>query len=280
MKDPGALLRLIGRRLDRITRSAERVDRLEAVDHPLAAPLARALRGTLRPALTPEEREWIDRIEALRRRANRSTQPLPDRELVPEGRGPVVREITVGEACRAGSKSPEWCLLLFRLIRELRPAACLEMGTNMGISAAYQAAAMRLSGSGTLVSVEGQPDRADAARRHLTELGLGDVECVAGPFSAVLQGVLERHGPFDHVFVDGHHDGPATLGYLDQIAPHLRAPALLVFDDIEWSRGMRDAWTAIAGDPRLPLVVDLHKIGLTVFDPGHRTRSHHRIAVR
>ena len=41
-----------------------------------------------------------------------------------------------------------------RIVRELSPRACLELGAGYGISAAYQGAALELNGSGTLTTME------------------------------------------------------------------------------------------------------------------------------
>lgn len=50
---------------------------------------------------------------------------------------------------------------------------------------------------------------------------------------------------FDLAFVDGHHDEQATLDYFALIRPRMRTGAVMAFDDIEWSDGMRRAWKEI-----------------------------------
>jgi predicted O-methyltransferase YrrM len=166
---------------------------------------------------------------------------------------------TVGERCLS-SKSPLGALLLFRLVRELRPAHALELGTNLGISAAYQAAALALNGGGELHTIEGAPRLAALARAHLASLGLA-AEVHEGRFSDVLPGLLARTAPLDYVFIDGHHDGPATVGYFAQIHPALGPGALVVFDDIAWSAGMAEAWRTVRADPRVRVAIGLGTMG-------------------
>ena len=53
-----------------------------------------------------------------------------------------------------------------------------------------------------------------------------------------------------------------TLAYFEQLLPHLSPAGVLVFDDVEWSAGMADAWSRIRSDHRVGLAVDLFKVGI------------------
>jgi predicted O-methyltransferase YrrM len=136
---------------------------------------------------------------------------------------------------------------------------------------------LELNGAGTLVTLEGAPAIADLARGHLGRLGLGRAEVVVGRFQDTLPGVLAARRPVDYVFVDGHHDEHATLGYFEQLLPFLADSALLVFDDIAWSDGMRRAWTAIARDPRVTSAVGLGPVGLCLIQRGVGRGRYHEV---
>lgn len=73
---------------------------------------------------------------------------------------------------------------LFALVRALRPKICLEIGTGVGISAAYIIAALAMNREGILWTLEGDADRLALARQHLRALPWR-VPChfVQGPFS-------------------------------------------------------------------------------------------------
>jgi predicted O-methyltransferase YrrM len=206
--------------------------------------------------LAPEERALIELIEAERAALERSDEELEylDFGAGPSGetgrsaeemkRGtPVTRR--VGELCGTASKPPNAARMLFELIRERQPEACLELGTCLGISAAYQAAALELNGWGTLYTIEGAAPLAERAGALLDRLGLGGrVELRTGKFLDVLPDVLARR-EFDFAFVDGHHDERATLDYFELIRPRMRGQSVMAFDDVDWSDGMRRAWEAI-----------------------------------
>jgi len=173
------------------------------------------------------------------------------------------------------SMPPRWSYLLFRLIRELAPNAALELGACVGISAAYQAAAMDLNENGRLITLEGATALAARSSRTLEELGLADrAEVRLGAFADTLTGVIADLAPLDYAFIDGHHIEQSTLSYAEQILPSLSDEAVLVFDDINWSDGMRRAWQTILKDDRYALTVNLRAVGLAVVSKSATTRSH------
>jgi predicted O-methyltransferase YrrM len=241
-----------------------------------------ALLATLDGELPPEERQWVERIEGLRRTLCASRTVVsrvdygardPRMQLTDEAmyQGET-RTATIGETCRTASNPFRSALLLFKLIRAFRPRLCLELGTSLGITAAYQAAALSLNGAGRLVTLEGADTIAALARENLSGLGLTNVTVVVGRFQDTLEGVLREHHPIDYAFVDGHHDEHATVRYFRQILPALAPKAMLVFDDIEWNAGMRRAWKAIAADSSVALAINLAAMGVCVLDRSSARR--------
>ena len=80
----------------------------------------------------------------------------------------------MAELCVTRSNSAEEALFLFRIVRFLRPFRCLELGTCLGISAAYIATALKLNGAGHLISIEGCPTLVHIAKQNLHHLCLGN----------------------------------------------------------------------------------------------------------
>lgn len=217
--------------------------------------MRRALQRGWAGALEPEEGERIAGIEALRRRAEADPR--------------------IGEFTRRASKPPRSARILFSLVRELRPRSCVELGSGVGISTAYQAAALALNGDGgRLVSLDLSETRVDAARRHLRALGLDNARLVLGTFDETLEPTLVGlGGAADFVFVDGHHDERATLQYFTRILPFAAPSAVFVFDDIRWSKGMERAWRTLSADRSLRLTLDLGEMGIALADARRREYS-------
>lgn len=237
----------------------------------------RALASLGQP-LNSSTRRQLDRIEDLRSRLLESAETI---ETVDFGAGSptaglsartmhagVKRRTTIGDGVRRMSKSPEWCRLLFGIVAGLRVERALELGTGMGISAAYQATAIAVTTGGQLVTIEGSPTMAGLAETHLKALDLLPqfVTVEVGRFCDILGTVLDRVAPLDYVFVDGHHDEAATLSYFTQIKPYLSPSATVAFDDIDWSDGMRRAWAKVIDDPAVALSLDCGRLGLATVD--------------
>jgi predicted O-methyltransferase YrrM len=228
--------------------------------------------------VTAEEQQWFVQIEKLRAELQSSQEcvEIPDFGAGSPDSGPrtsstaVMTTEVIADACRNYSKSPAWAALLFHLTRRMRPEKCIELGTCLGISAAYQGAALQMNGTGILVTLEGAPSFASRAMQNLQSLGLNDrVRVVSGPFHDTLAGVLNE-GSVDYAYIDGHHDEEATVKYFDQFLPHLSHRATLVFDDIAWSAGMARAWDRIRRHPRVGASFGLQEIGICLMGTGSK----------
>jgi len=257
---------------------------------PALQAVGRALGRLSVQTLSAEEAKWVESIEALRREVYHSEAEIvkvdfgaggaEDVRAKDEMDAGVDTRGKVGEIARLTSKRPFWAGMLFRLVRELRPATCIEMGTSVGLSACYQAAALACNGTGKLVTLEGDPTVADIARANLAKIKLDRVEVVVGRFSDTLDKVLRDLQSVDYVFVDGHHDEVATVEYWQQMKPFLADSALVIFDDIGWSPGMRRAWDRLCQDPNFVLAIDLDGVGVCVYTKQPRKQRHFWFSIK
>jgi len=225
--------------------------------------LATALDAARRREFNDAETSWIVRIEELRQKLAASHDPIAFQDF---GAGDALADRTVGEICRSSSISRSWGTLLFQIVRHTRPSVCLELGTSLGISASYLGAACILNGRGTVITLEGASSVAALAQKNLVSLGLTMATIIPGRFQDTLESTLTRYHPVDFTFIDGHHDRDATLRYFDQIKPHLSDKAVVIFDDILWSRGMRQAWRDICRNTGSSVTVDLVRMGVLCYD--------------
>jgi len=286
---PMAMLKRAASKLNRraygLLKTRKELALLSRADHPGARSLATAISATLENRLDDEEQGWIDRIESLRGRLLEDNTVVPITDF---GAGPAdanrtdeqmragrIAEKTVRQICSRASKNRLWSLLLFKLIRETVPTRCVELGTCLGISGAYQAAALKTNGSGRLVTLEGSQELAGLAHDHLRQLDLDNAAVVTGRFQDTLSGVLKGLERVDYAYIDGHHDHDATLSYFKQISAVASDGALFVFDDIAWSDGMARAWKTICEAPQVAASVDLFEVGLCILSAQPPARHQH-----
>jgi predicted O-methyltransferase YrrM len=276
------------RRVHRHVRTPSELERLARSPDPAARRMAAAIKAVVHDDLDSDEREWAVRIEALRARLLASTENVtivdygagdPGLGLREEALGGRQELRRVADICRDAATPPAWGRLLLKIVREFQPERCLELGTSLGVTAMYQSAALDLNGSGQLVSLEGAQGLVEIAQRNLAELALERTSIIAGRFQATLGGVLISHAPLDYAFIDGHHDGDATIAYFERLLPIASDGAVVVFDDIAWSSEMRDAWRTIAAHLSVRLAIDLFKMGICVLGPARADTGIFRIAI-
>lgn len=232
--------------------------RLARMDSEVARATAAALDDVRRQRLHTDDARRLSRIEALRQELLASDEVLAATgSSAPEHLRDVVRISSVPH-----SKA----LLLFHLVRRWRPRSSLELGACLGISGAYQGTALALNGAGSLVTIEGNPGRADYAAKNLARLGLDNTRVVSSVFQDVLPTLLPELAPIDYAFIDGHHDERATIEYYEQISPFLSPQSIVVFDDIRWSDGMRRAWSAVRSRPGPCATVNRRQVGVVLVD--------------
>jgi predicted O-methyltransferase YrrM len=242
--------RLVGRPMSRVT--AWRAGALPSV-HPWADAITKCLKGVVRR----EEQPGLGRVAQLRAALLASSQSIRVRDQAQP----------IASVCAGDSVSPERGFFLYCLARALAPAAVLELGTCLGVSAAYFSAALEANGSGRLVTIDVEPDKAEVAAAHLAGAQLDSrVRLMRAWFHDALPTLLTEAPGFQLVYVDGHHIEAATIGYFAQIADASRG-ATLVFDDIAWSPGMARAWKAIAADARVEFAGEAFGFGLVRVRP-------------
>ena len=226
--------------------------RIRSSRHPSAGALASAIEALSARNLDPAEAQWAERIEV--RRSAFGDEPI-------ELRGDVNLVLPAKQLARVSSIHEPWARFLMRLARELQPESCLELGTAIGISAAYQGAALEMNRRGTLRSIDRSPPVMGHACELLANLGIDRVELVLGELDEVLEDVSARAAPIQMVYLDALKDRDANLRQVRRLLPHLAPGAALVVDDIRWSGEMRRTWEEISSHEMVDTRVDLWRLG-------------------
>ena len=162
-------------------------------------------------------------------------------------------------------KQPKLAQLLYRLAAHFKPRNIIELGTCLGITTLYL---QKAAPDAHVYTMEGCPQTAGVAKETFEQAGLDAVELITGNFDDNLPGVINNLDQLDFIFVDGNHQKDATLKYFEWCLPKVHEDTLLIFDDIYWSEGMKEAWAQIKAHPQVTVTVDLFWIGLVFFKSG------------
>ncbi len=209
----------------------------------------------------------IDSIAAIEEQRNKllaDDSPLINGSL--DLTGPSDQGLTIADATATSSKGPAAALFMYCLARQFKPTSVLELGTNVGISSAYIATALRENGNdGSLMTLEASAYRLRQAQSTHARLGFNNIQYRQGRFHETLRPVLATIPEIDFAFIDGDHRHEATLAYFEWIHAHAAPGAIFVFDDIRWSAGMYAAWQKLKADSRFSFVADLSIMGVAVL---------------
>ncbi|QKJ30936.1 class I SAM-dependent methyltransferase [Mucilaginibacter mali] len=175
------------------------------------------------------------------------------------------REKAVSVIAKNALKSPRLAQLIYRLVADLQPSNIIELGTCLGITTLYLQQAAPKAKTYTL---EGCPQTAAVAGEVFKQEGANTIGQQVGNFDDTLHPLIDSLSQLDFVYVDGNHQKEATLRYFEWCLPKVHEGSLLIFDDIYWSEGMKEAWAEIKAHPQVSITVDLFWIGLVYFRKG------------
>lgn len=172
-------------------------------------------------------------------------------------------ERKIKDIAKNSLKSPKYSQLLFRLVNRFKPQHVLELGTSLGVTTLYLAAADKKL---KVTTVEGCRNTAKVAQINFDKIGFENIELVHDTFDHFLPNYLSAVKKLDFVFFDGNHQQEATLNYFNLCLEKAGSSTIFIFDDIHWSEGMAAAWEQIKKHPKVTTTIDLYFMGIVFFN--------------
>ena len=191
-----------------------------------------------------------------------------DRTQIPEVKlGAASHVNSTGERSAASfvrhsSVSEKYGALLYRISRWFEPEMIIELGSGLGISSLYLA-----SGSPhvPLHSIEGNPHRASFAEKVVAGLKMEMLNIHQGEMDEELNKLIPHVRGRFVAFVDGNHRYEPTIAYVRKLMEVAGDEALIIMDDIYWSKEMFKAWEELKSWPESRVSVDLYQMGIILL---------------
>jgi predicted O-methyltransferase YrrM len=202
------------------------------------------------------------KVEALRKQLLADPSLLQIEDM---GAGSVTTKTntrSIASIAKNAAKPKKYGQLLFRMVKQYRPATIIELGTSLGITTTYLSLA---DPSANVITMEGAKEVAATARKNFAQLGLQNITVKEGNFDDTLPAVINSVPGIDLAFVDGNHRQEPTERYFHQLLGKIHPDSILIFDDIHWSREMEAAWNTIQSHPAVRCSIDLFFIGIVFF---------------
>jgi predicted O-methyltransferase YrrM len=168
----------------------------------------------------------------------------------------------ISDIARISAKPPKYAQLLFRLVNYFQPVKVLELGTSLGLTTAYLAAANKKA---AVYTFEGCPNIGKQALVNFKNLKLKNINLITGNLDQTLPAFMATVDLVEFVYFDGNHRYEPTMRYYRLCLQKHTENTVFVFDDIYWSAEMEKAWKEICQDPAVTLSIDLFQIGLVFF---------------
>lgn len=181
------------------------------------------------------------------------------------GAGSRMKIRTLGEAVKSATSGKNKGAFLYRWVSRFQPQSILELGTHVGISAAYLLSGNR---EAHLTTIEGDPFLHQQAQNYLQSVSSNAIT-IQGNFDDILPEVLPSK-KWDLVVIDGNHRGEALKKYFADILPHLNENAWVLMDDIHWSPDMTAAWETLVDQCGNKLTLDFYQWGAYCHIPRNQ----------
>lgn len=213
-------------------------------------------------------------IEQLRKQLLQNKKSIEVQDFGAGSRTIPTKNRIVKDIAGSSLKPRKYAQLLFRMARYFKPKNIIEIGTSLGITTCYLAAAIKKS---KVLTLEGSPSIATIAKKNFQKANLGNIELIEGNFDYTLQSALSLIDSVDLAFVDGNHTKKATLNYFSALLQKCDEKSIFVFDDIHWSEEMEQAWDQIKNNSSVTLTIDLFFIGIVFFNKDFKVKQHFTI---
>lgn len=167
----------------------------------------------------------------------------------------------ISEIAKFAGISNQKAFLLIRLIEYFNSKSILELGTSVGISSA----AISLGNSkATITTLEGCGNTAIEAKKMFELFNFNNINLITGEFRNTLKPILNKN-TFDLIYFDGNHQKESTLNYFNQCIEGIHNNTVFIFDDINWSNEMNEAWGEIKNHPKVKVTIDVYFWGIVFF---------------
>lgn len=164
--------------------------------------------------------------------------------------------------------------LLVRIVGYFNSTKILEIGTSLGIGTASLSLGNKNS---QITTLEGCVSTSSIAQEQFKKFGFNHINISVGNFNDTLPKSLENN-IYDLIYFDGNHQKKPTIDYFEQCFKSIHNESVFIFDDINWSKEMQEAWKIIKNHPQVTVTIDTYFWGI-VFFRKEQVKEHFTIRI-
>jgi len=256
--------------LRRLRNQSKELKRIQSINDPVLNAFAKTFDQVKKSTYSEEDRTCFKRQEIYSDQLLKSTQKI-SYEIFGNPNPKEVREIY-----KRAASPIKWCRFLFCLCKNMKAQKVFEIGANLGVSGGYILEAIKDCENPKFITMEGVSDLCDIANNHFGTLAPQEnFEIIPGLYQDSYPTVLQKEITFDVLFIDGNHQKEPTLHYFNTLKSKLSQHAIMIFDDINWTSGMKECWNTIKNDPSVAYSIDMYKQGIIIIGDSKNAKAEH-----
>jgi predicted O-methyltransferase YrrM len=214
-------------------------------------------------------------IESKRKELLSSQETISRRDF---GAGSVYQpkeeKVPVSKIAKSSLSYPFQCRFMSMLATFSNANRILELGTSLGISAAYYSIGAQTA---QIDTVEGDPEISKKATTLLRALHLKNVTVHCETFDDFISQYNPSSGKLDLLFLDGNHRMEATLQYYQGLKKYFHSETVVIVDDIYWSKEMTTCWEKLISFPEVTQSVSCFHFGLLFYNKDFLNKEDHEV---
>ncbi len=212
-----------------------------------------------------------NQIEAIRNDLLHNTQQLTIEDFGAGSRTGMTKQRVVNDIAKSSLKPKKFAQLMFRMVDHYQPNTIVELGTSLGITTSYLAAAKPTA---QVITMEGSTAIAAIAQQNFQQQQMQNIKVVVGNFDETLSATIAELNTIDFAFLDGNHRYQPTIDYFKQVLTKVNHQSIIILDDIHWSKEMEQAWEEVKQHPKVTTTIDLFFIGIVLLKPEFKEKQH------
>ena len=177
------------------------------------------------------------------------------------GTGSIIRKSnirSVKSLAKHSSTLYKYRCLTGLIAQHFAPEIIIELGTSLGLTTDILAC---MSPNSTIKTVEGSPEIFELAKRNFKLWKHNNIIAINSTFRQFIN-ELEPINKTALVYIDGHHQGDATIEYFNAFWNKIPSNSIIIIGDIYWSKSMTEAWKEISAPKKNQYSLDLFYIGI------------------
>jgi predicted O-methyltransferase YrrM len=164
--------------------------------------------------------------------------------------------------------------LLIRIFAYYKPLTVLEIGTSVGLGTTLISIG---NSKAKIITLEECNSKASIAKDLFQKLNLENIKLTVGNFEKTLPFILNKK-QFDIIYFNGIHKRESIVEYFNLCLQSIHNNSIFVFNEINRSTEIQQAWLTIKEHPRVIISIDTFYLGI-IFFRKEQQKQHFTIRV-